>query len=146
MSTTREDMDRVFKTVCVPHLRKLGFKGSYPEFHCEDQGFTKLIAFQFFSSGGSVCVNLSYVGRNRENLYWKKDAHLTVTAVRISHTTESVRLGAPDLFGDKWFSFGLTSYGEFRGDPQPPSDIAQEVIQLLESQAKGWWESKRNPK
>ena len=43
------------------------------------------------------------------------------------------------LFGIGWFSFGKTSYGEFRGNPQSPSKLVAEINQLILTVAIPWW-------
>jgi Domain of unknown function (DUF4304) len=50
---------------CVPELRRLGFKGSFPDLYRESSGFISVINFQFYSAGGSFCVNLSYTDSGR---------------------------------------------------------------------------------
>ena len=70
---TREEMNAELKSSSVAFLRKKGFKGSFPNFYRDTCGFIALVNFQFFSSGGSFCVNLSYAGPNGENVYFKPD-------------------------------------------------------------------------
>ena len=97
---TRRDMEGALKLHCVPYLRNLGFKGSFPDLYREANGLVSLLNFQFYSSGGSVCVNISYGGRNGENIYFRKDAE--PRHVRLAHTRVRARLGAENLIGDKW--------------------------------------------
>jgi hypothetical protein len=137
--TTKQAMESALKEQCVPILRSMGFKGSFPNLRREIGGFVSLINFQFYSSGGSFCVNLSYVGPHRENVGYCPDAELN--KVTVSHTRDRVRLGAER--GDRWFSFGPTSYGECRGTPEPPSQIIAIIAQLIRDHAESWWNKKR---
>ncbi len=130
-------METELKKHCVPVLRDNGFKGSFPNMYRDNEGFVSLINFQFFSSGGSFCINLSYAGPNRENVYFKKDAD--IIKLKVSQTTEQVRLGSNNLKGDMWFSFGKTSYDEYRGEPIPVNELAQSINNLIREQAEPWW-------
>lgn len=138
MNTDRVTMERVLKEQCVPVLRAHSFKGSFPDLYRDIGGFVSLINFQFFSSGGSFCINLSFADKQRDNIYFRKETQ--PKHLKVSQATIRARLGAPNLVGDRWFSFGKTSYGEFRGEPQNPSDIANEIIRLISEEALPWWE------
>ena len=135
---TREEMNAKLKASSVAFLRKKGFKGSFPNLYRDTCGFIALVNFQFFSSGGSFCVNLSYVGPNGENVYFKPDT--PPRKLSVSQTRERARLGAAKE--DRWFSFGETSYGKYRGTVETPDAIADLVNRLFESHAEPWWESK----
>ena len=113
MNTNRADMESELKKHCVSLLREQGFKGSFPDLYRDIDGFVSLINFQFFSSGGSFCVNISYADKDRENVNFRKETE--PKKLKVSQTNIRARLGAPNLIGDKWFSFGKTSYGEFAG-------------------------------
>lgn len=130
-------MEKVLKEKCIPVLRDHGFKGCFPDLYRDIDGFVSLINFQFFSSGGSFCVNISYADKNRENIFFQKETE--PKRLRVSQARERARLGAPNLVGDHWFSFGKTSYGEFRGEPQNPFEIASEITSLIKSAALPWW-------
>ena len=140
MNIERNQIEQSLRTICIPTLKEHGFKGSFPNFYRNSNDFISLVNFQFFSSGGSLCVNLSFAGPKRENVFYKPD--LPAKDLRVSNCKVQVRLGAPDLIGDKWFSFGATSYGELRGNPVPPDLLATEISGLLVSQAIPWWAEK----
>lgn len=123
----------------MPVLRRAGFKGSFPDFYRDTDGFVALINFQFFSSGGSFCVNLSYADPDRNNIYFRPET--PVRNLKASQGREHKRLGAAQ--GDKWYSFGRTSYGEFRGEPVDPAALVGTINGLLESEAEAWWKLKR---
>jgi hypothetical protein len=133
MDEARELITKELKARCVSFLREHGFKGSFPNLYRVSASFVSLINFQFFSAGGSLCVNLSFVGPNGENK--AVGTALAVEQLRIMHTRVHRRLGSAQLGDDRWFSFGRTSYGTFRGEPKPAAQIAEEVRALLEQQA-----------
>jgi hypothetical protein len=132
----RAAMEKALKEVCVPVLRSSGFRGSFPNFYRDVDGFVSLINFQFFSSGGSFCVNLSFADMERKNIALKETE---TKKLNPSYGRVRARLGAPDLDGDRWFSFGPTSYGEIRGAVRSPSELAAEICQLLRDDAEAWW-------
>lgn len=137
MNTDRATMEMALKEQCVPVLRGYGFKGSFPNLYRDVGGFVSLINFQFFSSGGSFCINISFADKQRGNIYFRKETE--PKDLKVSQATIRARLGAPNLVGDHWFSFGKTSYGEFRGEPQNPADIANEINRLILEEALPWW-------
>ena len=137
MNIDRKQIEVELKNKCIPVLRNNGFKGSFPSLYRETDKFVSLINFQFFSSGGSFCINLSYAEPNRDNVYYKKETE--VKKLKTSQTRERVRLGSENLIGDNWFSFGKTSYGEFRGNPIPLRKLTEIINNLIENQAEPWW-------
>ncbi len=137
MSTDRPTMEKALKEQCVPLLKERGFKGSFPNMYRDTEGFVSLINFQFYSSGGSFCVNLSFADKGRENIYFRPDTE--PKNLRVSQARVHARLGAPELRGDRWFSFGKTNYDEHRGTPQNPTDIAAEINHLIDKVALPWW-------
>ena len=134
----RPVMEQAVKEWCVPVLRHAGFKGSFPNFYRDTAGFVALLNFQFFSSGGSFCVNLAYADQGRSNIYFRPET--PTQKLQVSQARERKRLGANQ--GDRWFSYGKTNYGEFRGEPADPMSIATTINTLLESDAEVWWKSK----
>ncbi|MEW5823480.1 MAG: DUF4304 domain-containing protein [Pseudomonadota bacterium] len=137
MNADRPAMEKVLKEECIPFLREHGFKGSFPDLYRDIDGFVSLINFQFYSAGGSFCVNISFADRQRENIFFKKETE--PKKLKVSQAKKHARLGAQNLVGDHWFSFGKTSYGEYRGTPQSPSEIASEVNNLISEVALPWW-------
>jgi Domain of unknown function (DUF4304) len=130
-------METVLKEQCIPVLKSHGFKGSFPDLYRDIDGFVSLINFQFFSNGGSFCINISFADKQRENIYFKKETE--PKKLKVSQARKQTRLGAPNMIGDHWFSFGKTSYGEYRGAPQSPPDIASEINNLISQVALPWW-------
>lgn len=131
-------METVLKEQCIPFLRGHGFKGSFPNLYRDIDGFVSLINFQFYSAGGGFCVNISFADRQRENIFFEKETE--PRKLKVSQARKHARLGAPNLVGDHWFSFGKTSYGEYRGAPKFPSEIASEINDLISKIALPWWE------
>ena len=127
---------------CIPRLRKAGFKGSFPDFYRVSGDFVALVNFQFYSSGGSFCVNLSYADPARQNVYFRPETE--PKNLRVSQTTERRRLGATANDSDRWFSFGKTNYGEFRGDPVPMGRLTSMLNELFVSDAEIWWDLKQS--
>ena len=138
MNADRPTMEKALKEHCIPFLKQRGFKGSFPDLYRDIDGFVSLINFQFFSSGGSFCINISFADKKRENIYFRKETE--PKKLRVSQARTHARLGAANLVGDHWFCFGKTNYGEYRGTPQNPPDIAVEINQLVEQIAIPWWE------
>lgn len=138
MTTERIEMERQLKSTCVPLFREYGCCGSFPNFYRDEAGFVSLLNFQFYSSGGSFCVNLSYADKVRDNVYFRKKSE--PKCLSVSQTTVRVRLGASNFVGDKWFSFGATSYGEVRGTPSDLEILCEEVNLLFVEDALQWWQ------
>ena len=135
----RAAIEQALKKHCVPVLREAGFRGSFPDFYRDTEGFVALVNFQFYSSGGSFCVNLSYADPPRTNISFRPET--PVRQLKVSQARERKRLGAAQ--GDRWFSFGPTSYGEFRGEPLQTAELVAIVNRLLVAEAEPWWQSKR---
>ena len=140
MKTDRKIIEKELKEQVVPYLRESGFKGSFPDFYREKDGFVSLVNFQFYSSGGSFCINISYAEPSRDNVSFRSET--AVKNLKVSQTKERARLGADYLKGDNWFSFGKTSYGEYRGAPASVGEMAPNIISLFKNQAEPWWQLK----
>ena len=138
----RKTMERALRNGCVPELRRLGFKGSFPDFYRESDGFISLVSFQFFRSGGSFCVNLSFTDSNRVNVDFRPDTE--THKLRVSYTRNRFRLGSSSDHRDSWFSFGKTSYGVYRGRPIAPDELVLKINALLVTEGERWLTAKRN--
>ena len=144
MNADRAEMETQLKKHCVSLLRNQGFKGSFPDLYRDVDGFVSLINFQFFRSGGSFCVNISYADKERENIDFRKETE--PKKLKVYQTRVRVRLGSTNHFRDKWFSFGKTSYDEYRGKPRPASEIVNEINRLILEVAVPWWNDKAGDK
>ena len=140
MTDNRQAMDTSLKNIVVPVLRRLGFKGSFPHFYRDSDGHIDLLAFQFNLGGGSFVVELSYAEPDRQNVYFEKETH--AGKLRVSQTSNRLRLGAQDSDSDNWFSFEPTGFFK-----RPPNydQISAKVLGLIEHQALPWWQQKRLP-
>lgn len=138
MTDTRQAMNASLKNIVVPVLRRLGFKGSFPHFYRESDGQVDLLAFQFRLGGGSFVVELSYAEPDRRNVYFDKEAQ--VGKLRVSQTSNRLRLGAQRPGSDNWFSFEQS--GMFKRQPDY-DQISAEVVELIEKQGDTWWTQKR---
>ena len=143
MNADRKIMTADLKANCVPGLRESGFKGAFPNFYRDTDGFVALVSFQFFSAGGSFCVNLGYADPLRKNVSFQPDTE--IAKIRVNQTRDCVRLGATEG-GDRWFSFGKTNYDEFRGQPRSVKKLSLTCSELLASDAENWWRAKQNSK
>ncbi|CAG7659027.1 DUF4304 domain-containing protein [Paenibacillus allorhizosphaerae] len=54
----RKEMEKAMKENVVPIVRKMNFKGTFPKFTLQFDGYRILIHIQFYSSGGAFCINL----------------------------------------------------------------------------------------
>ncbi len=136
----RKTMEALLRRNCVPVLRGLGFKGSFPNFFRETNGFVALANVQFASAGGSFCVNLGYADPGRANVYFKPETE--PEKLRVSQTTEQVRLGAI-TGGDHWFVFGSASATPYRGGVVPPEEVVARCNAMITSEAADWWAQKQ---
>jgi hypothetical protein len=132
-------MIAVLKRSCGPVLRDMGFKGTFPHFYREVEGFVDLVTFQFGSAGGSFCVNIGQDDRR----WWKAvlKPRVAPDKLRVHDTKGWVRLGA--IQGDRWFVFGNAAANALRAPPQLPEDLAATCNDLFRSHAEPWWTQKR---
>lgn len=72
MSETRKKMDDALKTIVVPKLRELGFKGSLPHFRRILDSEVHLITFQFDKYGGGFVIELAKTKNKEFQTYWGK--------------------------------------------------------------------------
>lgn len=136
MDTDRKTMQAILKRTCVPVLRGLGFKGSFPNFYRETAQFVALANVQFALAGGSFCVNLGYADPGRRNVPYKPET--APDKLSVSQTRERKRLGAV-AGGDHWFVFGSASVTPYSDPVQPPDELAARCAALLASEAEEWW-------
>ena len=129
MNPTREHIDAELKRLVVPEFRRLGFKGSYPHFHRDRDGHLDLATVQFYSAGGKFVIELSYADRARKNVYIYKET--PTSKLRVSQTTNRVRLGSTVPHNDHWFT--CTEAG-----PELTA-LCASVSVLLSTQGTEWW-------
>ena len=129
MAPTREQVDAELKRVVAPELRRLGFKGTYPNFYRDRAGHLDLVTIQFSSAGGKFVVELSYADRSRKNVYAKREA--PPAKLRVSQTTNRFRLGTLAPHDDHWFLYP--------GAEANLSALCTKVNELLNTQGADWW-------
>ncbi len=123
---TRADMDAALKSIVVPHLRGMGFKGSLPHFHRLRGDAANLLTVQFNRYGGSFVVE---VGRCAAEGFDFHGQHIPLAKARTTYLQERHRLGSElrPNWGDHWFEFAN----------RDPEAVAREVCVELD-QAKLW--------
>lgn len=101
---TRADMDAALKSIVVPHLRGMGFKGTLPHFHRLRGDAADLLSVQFNRYGGSFVVE---VGRCAAEGFDFHGKHIPADKARCSYLKERHRLGSElrPNWGDHWFAF-----------------------------------------
>lgn len=146
--TTSAEMTSSLKALCVPVLRTMGFKGSFPNFYRDTDGFVALVHFQFNRAGDGFCINLGYADAERRNVVSHR-RHVAAKDLRVSFTgglgggsgavSERWRVGSrplgDGLYSDSWFSFAPGA-----GDAKA---LAQSCAALIEDEAEAWWSEKR---
>ncbi len=112
-------MDAAIKSLVLPRLRQLGFKGSLPHLHRLRNGACDYLTFQFLSAGGAFTVELA---RGHEAGLSFHGRHIPVAKVNTTYLHPRHRLGASLSGGDRWYHFNS-------GEPEA---VAREVLQDLD--------------
>lgn len=155
--TTTAEMTAALKDHFVPHLRKVGFKGSFPNFYRDDDHFVCLVNVQFNSVGEKFCINLGFADAERRNVVTHcrdlepKKFRLSMTGSLIegnNHLSGSWRVGARPLgdgiYSDSWFSYAPGQYGGDRSFVAvDPRTLARQCTTLFEKEADTWWSERR---
>lgn len=154
--TNSAAMTKSLKAICVPLLRTMGFKGTFPNFYRDDNGFVCLVNFQFSMAGQKFCINLGFADPERRNVVSHCRA-LDARELRVSMTGGLVegdnylsgrwRVGSQPLgdglYSDSWFSFAPQQYGGDRPvDAVEPDGLAQLCATLIEQEAETWWKGR----
>jgi len=112
MTPERGAIQRALKSIVVPRLRELGFRGSFPHFRRVRGGEHQTVTFQFHKYGGSFCVE---AGRIPESQFcvlqarWRASGkELLPDSLTSGHARIRHRLHAPP-HGDHWYQFGETN-------------------------------------
>ena len=141
MNERRREIDVVLKTMCVPLLRELGFKGSFPHFHRSVGAHVDLLTFQFRLDGSSFIVEISYADAARKNVYFRPET--SVAKLRASATTKRHRLGKQTESGGDGRWFGL-DHGLMTAQASHFKKLALQVNDLVVREATQWWEAQRH--
>ena len=155
--TTTAEMTTALKGHCVPVLRTMSFKGSFPNFYRDDDGFVCLVNFQFDKSSGAFCINLGFADPERRNVV----SHLQnveAKKLRVSMTGGLIenndylsgrwRVAAKPLgdgvYSDFWFSFASGQHNQDRFvQTVDPEQLARHCADLIEQEAQNWWDARR---
>lgn len=155
--TTSAEMTKSLKDTCVPLLRNMGFKGSFPNFYRDDDGFVCLVNFQFNTLGEKFCINLGFADPERRNVA-SHCRDVDAGKLRVSmtggliegdnHLSGRWRVGSQPigdgLYSDSWFSFAPGQYGGDRSvKDSEPDVLAQHCATLIEQEAETWWKGRR---
>lgn len=144
MIKNREQMNKAIKSIVVPHLKSVGFKGSFPHFYRQNTTHIDLLSFQFNLNGGSFVVEIAYVDSDRNNVFLDKDT--PISKFRVSQTSKRLRLGAKSEEKDYWFVFKRKNNFCPLSLKSPNFEkIAQDVVRLIKSQGESWWQIQRKP-
>lgn len=155
--TNTADMSSALKTYCVPILREMGLKGSFPNFYRDVDGFVSLVNFQFHARSEKFCINLGFADPERRNVV-DDCKYFAPNKLRVSMTGTLYRNGAylPDrwrvgqqpigdkFFSDSWFSYADGQNGDDReAQAVDPSQLARHCAALLMQEAEDWWTGQR---
>lgn len=142
MHPARAKMELAIKSIVIPTLRELGFKGTLPHFRRVIGSKADLLIFQFNLSGGNFVVELAVCTESEAATHWRADLSLkTVTAHDMNFRR---RLGSAAQGSDHWFIYGKKNYEPNNEQVQPDIEyekVARQVVALLHSQAETWWAS-----
>jgi Domain of unknown function (DUF4304) len=140
MHPAREMMQLAIKSIVIPELRALRFKGSMPHFRRLVDERADLLTFQFNLSGGSFVVELAICTPEHIAKHWRADLELkNVTAHDMNNRR---RLGSSMQGGDHWFVYGKKNYEPNHEQVLPAAEyeqVARDVVTQIQSQAESWW-------
>ena len=140
---TSTDMKAALKETFVPVLRKMNFKGSFPNFYRDTDGFVALVNVQFSMSGGRFCINLGYADPARKNITsLHKDFEPKKLRVHSTGALQRYRIGSVDG-EDSWFSFESVEFAPSSRVVRPIGELVQTCVALLEEEAEHWFQQKR---
>jgi len=156
--TTTADMSSELKKHCVPVLREMGLKGSFPNFYRDVDGFVSLANFQFNALGEKFCINLGFADPERRNVvghckyFEPKKLRVSMTGglyENENYLSDRRRVGqqpiGDGLFNDSWFFFAPKQYGGDRKEQAiDPGQLARHCAALLTQEAEEWWLGRRH--
>lgn len=126
----REGMNASLKSVFVPAIRKLGFKGTLPHFRRTHDGRVDLLTVQFDRRGGRFVVEISRCGSEGVTTPWGKHIAASKATAHDVHPDLRHRLGSPEPGIDgHWFRFD---------DGTASLAVARSLCTYL-GEAERWW-------
>jgi hypothetical protein len=131
MKDLRQEMNEQLKADVVPHLRSLGFRGSFPHFRRVSDSGVDLITFQFRLSGGSFVVEVGHKAPYKVTAEWEN--RVPPEKLTAHDVFKRRRIGEKVLdLSDPWFDFMTHDLGS----------VAQQVFASL-PEAEAYWEEQR---
>lgn len=125
-------MNQALKTVFVPVLRGVGFKGSMPHFRRLLPDRVDLLTIQFDRYGGGFVVEISQCGPEGVTTHWGEQIPATRVTTHDLHPDKRHRLGSPTQNVEgRWFRFD---------DGTQPEAVAASLCKYVD-EAERWWAS-----
>ncbi|APZ98450.1 hypothetical protein BWQ93_08060 [Sphingopyxis sp. QXT-31] len=107
----RSDMKASLKRLAIPHLRSIGFRGSFPDFYRYMGDTVECLQFYFKrdSSDDRFFVHAGLA--SRDGVEWHRPIKHTVAPEKVKATQliATVRLGAKPGSNNRWFDFAVQS-------------------------------------
>ncbi len=114
----------------MPHIRRLGFKGSFPHFRRHREGRNELLTFQFDKWGtGKFVIEVAVAPLGDFTTYWGKTIPPGKLTAYDLH--DRLRLGAETPQLNHWFELGSN-----------PDRVAVCIVDLIEGQADEYYRSR----
>ena len=136
MSLERDEMIKALRDMTIPHLRKLGFRGTFPHFRRMGKTGVDLMSFQFDRHGGGFVIEISKCPPDGITTAWGEHipAH-KVTALDLN-PDERIRI-QPKQGGSTsdWFRYDTKP---FLVQNNIYVSVARSVIPLLEKANTLW--------
>src|ERR1035437_1976934 len=101
MHPARKKMELAIKSIVIPKLREMKFKGTMPNFRRTLESHADLLTFQFNLSGGSFVVELAVCTQEDIAAHWRAD--LSLKKVTAHDLNQRRRLGSVSPGSDHWF-------------------------------------------
>ena len=101
----RNEMDQAIKSLILPRLREMGFKGSLPHLHRPRNGACDFLTIQFLSVGGAFTIEIARASKDGLLFHGR---HIPVTKLNSTYLQPRHRLGAPLSGGDHWYRFDVS--------------------------------------
>jgi hypothetical protein len=132
-------MDASLKSIVVPHLRELGFSGSFPHFRRIKENGIDLISFQFDKYGGGFVIEVSHCPPGGITTSWGKE--IPPDKVQAWDMPFNLRLRIQPGTGHgpgSWFRYDTLSLVANTYDR-----LSRKVIELLKEKATPFWNQHR---
>jgi hypothetical protein len=134
----RKAMSAALKKLVAPHLRSLGFTGSFPHYRRLLEERTDLLTFQFDRHGGGFVVEVGKCPPGDFVMAWGERIPAEEMTAHHLHPNDRLRLGRRSQGQDHWFR-----YDRAKGRKRALvfDSLANEVLSLVDEQAQAWWQA-----